>query len=72
MPRKAEIDLEVTVINELAKMGCSLEIDQWGIWHWKEKEIKFEEKNYLIGAYIKRDEITRHIEIYGQQCLPRQ
>jgi hypothetical protein len=72
MSKQYVIDLEATVINELAKIGCSLHVDQWGIWHWKEQEIVFDEKKYLIGAYIKRDCITRAIEIYGQQCLPKQ
>lgn len=71
MSRQAEIDLDATIINELAVIGCSLKVDQWGIWHWKQTEITHQDKKYLIGAFIKRDCITRAIEIYGQECLPK-
>lgn len=67
-----KIDLDAAVINELAIMGCELKVDEWGIWKWKQKEIEFQDKKYMIGAYIKRDCITRAIEIYGQECLPKQ
>jgi hypothetical protein len=66
------ITLERYVINEIANMGLMLMPDQYGIWYRREKEIEFEGKTYYIGAYVKRDEITRAIEIYGQECLLRQ
>lgn len=64
--------IEEMVISELAKLGVSLPIDMQDNWNWMEKEINFEGANYLIGGYVKRDIITRHIEIIDQQCLPMQ
>lgn len=72
MPHQAVITLEITVIDELAKMGLKLPIDFYGNWHWVEKEISFEGEDYYIGAYVKRDEVTRSLEICGQQCLLKQ
>jgi hypothetical protein len=73
MPREVTINLEITIIDELAKLGLeTIRVDHYGIWKWLEKEIHFEGKDYLVGAYIKRDEMTRALEIYGQQCLPKQ
>lgn len=72
MSREYRIDLEAAIINELSKLGMTIPLDRYGNWHWLEKEIVFENKVYLIGAFMKRDEITRSLEIYGQQCLLKQ
>lgn len=65
-------ELEITVIDEIAKMGMKLPIDMYGNWHWLEKEITFDKKNYLIGAWIRRDCLSNVLEISGQECLLKQ
>lgn len=66
------IELESVVINELSKLAMTIPIDQWGRWHWLEKEIQHNNNKYLIGAHIQRDCINKSIQICSQQCLLKQ
>ena len=72
MSTQRKLQLEALIIEELTKIGLSLEFREWDRWLWKEKEINFEDKKYLIGAYMRRDMQTQVIEIYGQECLLRE
>jgi hypothetical protein len=72
MSREYSIDLEAAIINELSKLGMTIPVDRYGNWHWLEKEMNFENNIYLIGAFMKRDEMTKALEIHGQQCLLKQ
>lgn len=67
-----KIELGDVVRDELLKIGFTLSCEEWGHWHWREKEIEFEGKKYLIGGHLKLDEITQILEVYGEQCLPQQ
>lgn len=69
-PKKTR--LEIIIIDELVKMGINeLLPEHYDSWHWLEKEIEFDEKKYLVGAYLRRDAVTRALEIYGQEYLQR-
>lgn len=69
---ESQSELEGKVIEELARLGMALKIDQYDRWLWLENEVDFSDKNYLVGAWIKRDSITQAVEICGQQCLLKQ
>lgn len=72
MQRKSLTDLSDIIIDEIAEMGFKLPVDFYGNWQWLEKEITFEGNMYLIGAFVRRDEITKALEICQPECLSKQ